>query len=297
MVHPNRCMPEGDTILRAARALHRALAGARGHPLRLCLSGRDEGRRRPPDRRPDDRIGVGARQASADGVFRRPRAAHAHAHERELAPLPARRAVAAPRARHAGPRRDRGRRRGRIQRPDRRAPLEPADWNGTRRFARSARTCWPARASDTQYAVDTAEIVRRMRAGGRDAIADVLLNQRVVAGIGNVFKSEILFVAGIDPFAPVVSLSDADLERIDRRRARSARGERARSLEDAGHGDRPPDDPKPRSERDALGLQPRGQAVPALRHGHPFEEDRAGCAGSRTGVRSARRRIGELVNS
>ena len=27
MVHPNRCMPEGDTILRAARALHRALAG------------------------------------------------------------------------------------------------------------------------------------------------------------------------------------------------------------------------------------------------------------------------------
>src|SRR6185312_31967 len=27
MVHPNRCMPEGDTILRAALALHRILAG------------------------------------------------------------------------------------------------------------------------------------------------------------------------------------------------------------------------------------------------------------------------------
>ena len=65
-----------------------------------------------------------------------------------------------------------------------------------------------------EYAVDTAEIVRRMRDRGRDAVADVLLNQRIVAGIGNVFKSEILFVAGIDPFAPVVSLSDADLERI-----------------------------------------------------------------------------------
>ena len=62
-----------------------------------------------------------------------------------------------------------------------------------------------------EYAVDTAEIVRRMRARGRDAIAEVLLNQRVVAGIGNVFKSEILFVARIDPFTSVGSLSDADL--------------------------------------------------------------------------------------
>jgi len=65
-----------------------------------------------------------------------------------------------------------------------------------------------------EYAVDTAEIVRRMRARGHDAIAEVLLNQRVVAGIGNVFKSEILFLAGVDPFTPTGSLSDADLERI-----------------------------------------------------------------------------------
>jgi endonuclease-8 len=64
------------------------------------------------------------------------------------------------------------------------------------------------------YTIDTPEIVRRMRARGHDAIGDVLLNQRVVAGIGNVFKSEILFVAGIDPFMPVASLTDADLERI-----------------------------------------------------------------------------------
>jgi endonuclease-8 len=64
------------------------------------------------------------------------------------------------------------------------------------------------------YAVDTAEIVRRMRACGSCPIADVLLNQRVVAGIGNVFKSEILFAAGIDPFTPAASLADADLERL-----------------------------------------------------------------------------------
>jgi endonuclease VIII len=65
-----------------------------------------------------------------------------------------------------------------------------------------------------QYAVDVPEIVRRMRARGRDQIAEVLLNQRVLAGIGNVFKSEILFAAGVNPFTPVSDLTGADLERI-----------------------------------------------------------------------------------
>jgi endonuclease-8 len=63
-------------------------------------------------------------------------------------------------------------------------------------------------------AFDPAEAVRRIRARGREAIGDVLLNQRVLAGIGNVFKSEILFLAGIEPFTPVAALSDADLERL-----------------------------------------------------------------------------------
>jgi len=63
-------------------------------------------------------------------------------------------------------------------------------------------------------AFDAAEAARRIRARGRDAIGDVLLNQRVLAGIGNVFKSEILFLAGIEPFTPVAALADADLERL-----------------------------------------------------------------------------------
>ena len=61
---------------------------------------------------------------------------------------------------------------------------------------------------------DRLEVIRRLRARGGDTIGDALLNQRVVAGIGNVFKSEVLFVARIDPFAPVSSLSDAELERL-----------------------------------------------------------------------------------
>jgi endonuclease VIII len=61
---------------------------------------------------------------------------------------------------------------------------------------------------------DRDEALRRIAARSSDPIGDVLLDQRVVAGIGNVFKSEILFLAGIDPFAPVCTLAPADLERI-----------------------------------------------------------------------------------
>jgi len=56
--------------------------------------------------------------------------------------------------------------------------------------------------------------VRRIRARAGDPIGEVLLNQRVIAGIGNVFKSEILFLAGIHPFTPAGALAGDDVERI-----------------------------------------------------------------------------------
>jgi endonuclease-8 len=61
---------------------------------------------------------------------------------------------------------------------------------------------------------DETEAVRRMRARGSQHIGDVLLNQRVVAGAGNIYKSEVLFLCGIDPFAPVSVLSDDELRRV-----------------------------------------------------------------------------------
>src|SRR5262249_21974278 len=61
---------------------------------------------------------------------------------------------------------------------------------------------------------DPHEARRRLRAAQQPAVGDALLNQRAMAGIGNVLKSEILFVAGFDPFARVGDLSDADLDRI-----------------------------------------------------------------------------------
>ena len=65
---------------------------------------------------------------------------------------------------------------------------------------------------DPSFDVEAA--AARARTEGSHLIADVLLNQRVVSGIGNVFKSEALFAAGTHPCAPAPDLSDADLIRI-----------------------------------------------------------------------------------
>lgn len=61
---------------------------------------------------------------------------------------------------------------------------------------------------------DADEAFRRVRARRGSEIANVLLNQRVVAGIGNVFKSEVLFLAGINPFTDVAAIDDAALRRL-----------------------------------------------------------------------------------
>jgi endonuclease-8 len=58
---------------------------------------------------------------------------------------------------------------------------------------------------------DPAEAVRRMRDRGRTPIADALLNQRVLAGIGNVYKCEVLFLCGVNPFLDIERLADAQL--------------------------------------------------------------------------------------
>jgi endonuclease-8 len=61
---------------------------------------------------------------------------------------------------------------------------------------------------------DAEEATRRIRERGNEEIADVLLNQRVVAGIGNVFKSEVLFLAKVNPFRVVADVTDDELTSI-----------------------------------------------------------------------------------
>ena len=54
---------------------------------------------------------------------------------------------------------------------------------------------------------DASEAVRRIVSRQEISIADALLDQSAIAGIGNVYKSEILFAAGVHPFTPVAALS------------------------------------------------------------------------------------------
>jgi endonuclease-8 len=67
---------------------------------------------------------------------------------------------------------------------------------------------------DASY--DQAEAVRRLRDPARaaTAIGEAVLDQRAVAGIGNVFKSEILFIEKVDPFAVVGTLDEPTIDRI-----------------------------------------------------------------------------------
>jgi endonuclease-8 len=55
---------------------------------------------------------------------------------------------------------------------------------------------------------DEGAALGRIRQRGREQVADVLLDQRVVAGIGNVYKSEVLFLCRIDPFAAAGDVAD-----------------------------------------------------------------------------------------
>lgn len=58
--------------------------------------------------------------------------------------------------------------------------------------------------------------VERLRAYGlahpEAEIAVVLLNQRVLAGLGNVYKSEVAFAAGVNPFRPMRTITVKEME-------------------------------------------------------------------------------------
>jgi endonuclease-8 len=62
--------------------------------------------------------------------------------------------------------------------------------------------------------VDLDEAVRRLHALGDLPLGEALLTQRAVAGIGNVFKSEVCFEAGRSPFAPVSRVDASTLRGI-----------------------------------------------------------------------------------
>jgi endonuclease-8 len=63
---------------------------------------------------------------------------------------------------------------------------------------------------------DADEVIRRLRDARRAAVtvSKALLDQRAVAGIGNIWRNETLFLERVDPFAHVESLDDGTLRRL-----------------------------------------------------------------------------------
>ncbi len=73
----------------------------------------------------------------------------------------------------------------------------------------------PQAANDILRAeFDASAAVKRLLACADDELAHALLRQTVLAGVGNVFKSEICFLEGLSPFARVASLTAAQAGNI-----------------------------------------------------------------------------------
>jgi endonuclease-8 len=64
-------------------------------------------------------------------------------------------------------------------------------------------------------AFDVSEVVRRARLAPAATIGELLLDQRVAAGIGNVYKCEALWWLRLDPWAAPASVPDEQLAQID----------------------------------------------------------------------------------
>lgn len=197
-------MPEGDTIYRAARTLHRALAGLTITNFHSPLSQLAVVDRRAPI---TGRTVVGASARgkhllmtlSGDLVLRTHMRMHGSWH------------IYRPGERWRAPRRDA------------RIVITTAEWIAiafavsdaefltTDELARHARlnALGPDLLADD---LDVDEARRRLRAAPARHIAEALLRQQSVAGLGNVYKSELLFLCGVDPFAPVDTMPDAALD-------------------------------------------------------------------------------------
>jgi formamidopyrimidine-DNA glycosylase len=76
----------------------------------------------------------------------------------------------------------------------------------------------------------TPSLLRGVAARRRAPIKSLLLDQRALAGLGNIYADEALFAAGLHPQRPASSLSDAEVERLHGAIARVLRA----ALEDRG---------------------------------------------------------------
>jgi len=84
-----------------------------------------------------------------------------------------------------------------------------AEMHSPQTLARDRRI--PAPKNDVLSAeFDADAALERVLAFPDEELGDVLLHQRVMAGVGNVFKSEVCFVTGMNPFRKVKTLTRAE---------------------------------------------------------------------------------------
>ncbi|MFG1778343.1 zinc finger domain-containing protein [Micromonospora sp. NPDC049051] len=229
-------MPEGDTVWNTARVLHRALAGAR-------LTGSDF---RVPQLAAADLTGWTVRESASRGKHLLLRlTAPPHAAPAPAAPPPAEEAIPATGAvpvegvGPAGDAADDGGARWTLHSHLRMDGAWRAYAPGERWTARPAHlirvVLHSARAVAVGYHLhelalvptaeedslvghlgpdllgpdwDQSEAVRRLTAHPDVTIAEALLDQRNLAGVGNLYKCEVLFLRGVSPWTPVRAVPD-----------------------------------------------------------------------------------------
>jgi len=198
-------MPEGDTILKAARILHRALAGSvvtKFEPRMASAIRARSSTLGPWTLERVDAAGKNLLMFFSDGFVLRTHMRmngswHLYRHgERWRAPGHAVRAV-----------------------------IETADWVAI--AVNVPVVEWVRERELSHYApvanlgpdvlrdpFDVDEVIRRARLQPDIAISEILLDQTVLAGVGNVFKSEVMFEARLSPHAPIAALTDEQLRDI-----------------------------------------------------------------------------------
>jgi len=201
-------VPEGDTIWRTARALHAALAGK----AVLALASSE-----PAVTAVAEKLGLIGRTIEAVEargkhlLFRFAGGAVLHTHQGMRGSWRLRRrAVTARRPRSA------------------RAVIETADVVAVCSLSPVVEVLSPSQAAvhpvlarlgpdllGPGFEPEAAR--RRLRARGVLEISVALLDQTALAGIGNVYKSEVLYLCGVSPFTRVRDLDDATLERLGAR--------------------------------------------------------------------------------
>jgi endonuclease-8 len=61
---------------------------------------------------------------------------------------------------------------------------------------------------------DMAAAIQRFRVRNHLPLGEAVLNQAIICGIGNEYKSDLLFLMGFDPLAPVARFGDDELTRL-----------------------------------------------------------------------------------